>query len=132
MSQEVANDRDVDSSLEQGDRTTVTHDVRGDPPEIRPNERGTPDIFAKHVCDTIASEWCATGVSENRFASGTGANNPPQGRSRFAPQRAIALLAPLAIEPDLRGTIQSECARMDSQGFTHPSARIVEKEQECS
>jgi hypothetical protein len=92
--------------------------------------RCTPNVLIEQVGDAVSGEGSTAGILEYGFVRRIGANDLAQGRSRFRPQRTNALLAALAMEPDLSGAVQSKLSRVDGQGFTDPSPGVVEQKQQ--
>jgi hypothetical protein len=88
MTEVIANDRDVDTSLQQGDRTTVPHYMWRDsvysPCCIV--LRGQTNIFVEQVSYTIACQTSTAMASENDLIAAFIANDSLQGGGMLGPE----------------------------------------------
>jgi hypothetical protein len=97
----IANDREIDTRLEEGHSAAVAEGVgrHASVPEIRHLSGRAPCILADHISGSVTSEWGAAGVAEYGLIGRDSGGHRTQGHCCFGPERANALLAALAMEP---------------------------------
>ncbi len=120
MTEIVANDREIDARLKQGNSAAVAEGVRrhSSATEGRHLSRRAPRILADHISGSVTREWSAAGVPEYGLIGSDCRGHRTQGRCRFRPERAYTLLITFAMEPHVLRPIQAEFSRANRQSLT--------------
>src|SRR5215467_2505356 len=131
MAKVVPNHCDIDTRLQKGDRTTVTHRVRSHTAKscCRVALCGKANVFLKDVSHTIPGERRALMVLEEDVVIAFHANDTTQSRSGLWPERTDSLFSALTQKPHLSRSIESQVAGAYRQGFADASPRVIEEQE---
>ncbi len=132
VSEKIPNHSEVVPRLKERDGATVPKDVRRDAPATQMGNgfRCLTDVLLEEVSGTVARELAPAGIPEDESVVGALGKEGPDGSCGLWPERADALFAALAEDPDRTRAQKLQVANAEAECFGDAGAGVVQEEKQ--
>lgn len=131
MAEIIANQSHIDSCLKKGNGAAMSKAMGCNPTfgEGWYPPGSASRVFLKDICGTVSPKWAAPSAAEDGLGR-VWRQDTPEGAHGFRPKWAESFLASLPDDSNLIRAREVQVGAANGQSLAHPSAGIVEEEQQ--